>query len=177
MSKISNKYIDVLIRYSLLLIIALSGLSLIYFIFEPLTKYPVYFLFNSIYDILVAPGNVIIFEYYDISLEIVGGCIAGSAYFLLLMLNLSTPNIKFSKRMKLLGFSFLIFLTFNILRIFIIGVLFLNDFQWAEFIHKSLWYFGSIVLIIIIWFYQVKKFKISKIPFYSDVKLILKSIK
>ncbi len=175
----SNKkrFTDLVIRYAVLLIIAISGLSILYFIFEPLTKYPTYFLFNIFYDIYVTPVNIINFRGFPISLEIIGACIAGSAYFLLLMLNLSTPGLKFPKRIKLLLLSFLIFLVFNIIRIFVIGVLFLNTSPVADILHKFLWYFGSIVLVILIWFYQVNKYKIKGIPFYSDIKFLFKNIK
>lgn len=170
-----EKLFNLFIRYSVLLILVFFGLKIIYLIFEPLTKYPVFFLFNFFYDAYLS-GNVINFRGYPIALEIIGACIAGSAYLLLFILNLSTPNIKFNKRIKLLGLSFLVFLLFNILRIFFIGILFLNNSSLAELIHKFLWYFGSIALILIIWFYQVRKFNIKEIPFYSDIKFILSYI-
>jgi exosortase/archaeosortase family protein len=173
--KLRNKFTDLIIRYSILLILSVFGLGIIYFIFEPLTKYPVFFLFNSLYDVYLS-GNVINFRNYPIALEIIGACIAGSAYLLLLILNLSTPDIKLKNRMKIIFGGFITFLLFNIFRIFLIGMLFLNNLSWAELIHKFLWYFGSIALILIIWFYQVKKYNIKNIPFYSDIKLILSYI-
>jgi hypothetical protein len=43
--------------------------------------------------------------------------------------------------------------------------------------HKLSWYIGSIILVVGIWFLEVKKFNIKEIPFYSDLKAMLKNIK
>jgi hypothetical protein len=59
-------------------------------------------------------GNVIFIKGYYA--EIINACIAGAAYYFLLILNLSTP-MEISKRIKSLVFMFLTFLIINILRI------------------------------------------------------------
>lgn len=99
-------------------------------------------------------------------------CIAGSAYYLLLIFNLSTPRIKFEKRIKLITSAFLIFLLANILRIVALTAMYLSGSAFFDITHRTTWYFGSVVLVLLIWFYQVRKYKINAIPFYSDIKFL-----
>lgn len=174
--KIKRDLTKLFLRYSILLIVALIGVELFYFIFKPLTVYPSYFLFDIFYKIYLSEG---IIHFYNsvISVEIIGACVAGSAYLLFFILNLSTPNIKLKKRLYMLGISFASFLIINIIRIFLIGILFVEGFAFAEFAHKFFWYFGSIFMVIIIWFVEVHKFKIKEIPFYSDFKFLFEEIK
>lgn len=174
--KIKRDLTKLFLRYFILLIIAFVGVDLFYFIFKPLTIYPSYFLFDIFYKIYFSEG---IIHFYNsvISVEIIGACIAGSAYLLFFILNLSTPNIKFKKRLALLGIAFALFLIINILRILLIGIFFVEGFVFAEFAHKFFWYFGSVFMVIIIWFVEVWKFKIKEIPFYSDFKFLCEEIK
>lgn len=171
-----SKIYSIVLRYVLLLLFAFIGFELFYFIFKPLTLNLSFFMFDLFFNSYII-GDVIHFYGSKISLEVIGACVAGSAYFLFLMLNLSTPKIKFSKRMLLLAISFTAFLIINVLRIFLIGYLFLNSSSYAEFVHKFLWYFGSIFMVILIWFIQVWSFNIKEIPFYSDLKFIFNYIK
>jgi hypothetical protein len=59
------------------------------------------------------------------------------------------------------------------LRIFILSILFVSGISFFDFAHKSFWYVGSIVFVVLIWFLGVKLFKIESIPFYSDIKFLL----
>lgn len=163
---------NIFIRYVILLIAAFPNLYLFYLIFTPLTIYPVYFLLNLFFNSSII-GEKIIFEH--IRIELVNACIAGSAYYLLLILNLATPKIK--KRLKLIVMSFLIFLILNILRIFFLSLLLYFNADFFDITHKVFWYFFSTIFVVTIWFFQVKKFKIKNIPFYSDIKYFSKLIK
>jgi exosortase/archaeosortase family protein len=109
----------------------------------------------------------------NFAIEIIGACIAGSAYSLLLILNLSVPNIKIKQRIKLLLFSFSSLLIINILRIFILSVLFVQGISFFDITHKLFWYAGSTIFVVAIWFTGIKLFKIKEIPFYSDIKYLL----
>lgn len=111
------------------------------------------------------------------SIELIGACIAGSAYYLLLIFNLSVPDVKLKKRFKMLAFAFLAFLVINIIRIFLLSILFLSNSQWFDITHKLFWYVGSIVFVVGIWFFEVKYFKIKKIPIYSDLRFLFKKLK
>jgi exosortase/archaeosortase family protein len=115
-------------------------------------------------------GNILIIA--DVGIELVNACVAGSAYYLLLILNLATP-MKLKKRAYSIMFSFLCLLVLNILRIFVFSVLFLNDFSFFDTAHKLFWYGLSTVFVVAIWFLTVKLFRIKEIPVYSDVRKIL----
>lgn len=165
---------SIFVRYILLIILPLNGLFIFYLILTPLTLYPLYSLFYCFFDTILNFGKSIIYV-QSVPIEIINACIAGSAYYLLLIFNLSTPNIKLSKRAKMIFFSFLTFLLVNILRIFILSMMYIYHSPIFEIVHKLTWYAGSVVLVIIIWFYQVKKYKIKEIPFYSDLKFLYKN--
>ena len=169
MKKKENKsFLDILIRYFILLVAALPDFGIFYFVFTPLTIYAVYFILSMFFNVSLMKDVILISGRFPI--QIIGACVAGSAYYLLLILNLSTPGIKFVKRMKMISFSFLVFLVFNILRIVLLSSIFVNGSPAFDIVHLASWYFGSVILVVLIWFAEVKFFKIKEIPFYSDVK-------
>ena len=171
MRKSSRQLINILVRYLILILIALPNLYIFYLIFTPLTVYPIYFLLNLFFDCILS-GKIIVVS--GIPIEIIGACIAGSAYYLLLILNLSTPNINFKKRINMIALSFLSLLILNILRVFFLSLLFISDSIWFDFTHKLFWYLLSLVFVLGIWFAEVKYFKIKDIPFYSDILFLYK---
>ena len=162
-----GKILDFLLRYILLILIALPNLAIFYYIFTPLTIYPVYYLLDIFFNASLI-GNIIKISCTPIA--IIDSCIAGAAYYLLLILNLSTPNIKTMQRIKMILISFASLLILNILRIFLLSALSLSHSVWFDLTHKLFWYILSIVIVIGIWFAQVKYYKIKEIPFYSDLK-------
>ena len=170
MKRDAQKIIDVIIRYSILLVIGIIGTPFFYSIFTFLTIEPVYLLLNIFFNPSLI-SNIIIIN--NLPIEIIGACVAGSAYYLLLILNLSMPGIKFGKRIMLLLFSFSLLLILNILRIFLLSVLYVSQFSLFDITHKLFWYVGSIVFVVGIWFLSVWIFKIKEIPFYSDIKSLL----
>src|SRR3989344_7597476 len=87
-----HKISELILRYIILLGLSFPGLILFYKIFTPLTVYPVYFILSLFYDAVLLTKTTILIEGL-VPIEIIGACIAGSAYSLLLILNLSTPNI------------------------------------------------------------------------------------
>ena len=174
MKKISKQFLDIIIRYLILILLALPGFAIFYFVFAPLTIYPVYFLLNLFFDVSLMQDIVLINE---IPIELIGACIAGSAYYLLSILNLSTPKIKLQKRIKILFLSFGVLLILNILRIFFLSLVFISGSSSFDIAHKLFWYTGSIIFVVGIWFAEVKLFKIKEIPFYSDIKFLYKQSK
>jgi exosortase/archaeosortase family protein len=100
--------------------------------------------------------------------------VAGAAYYLLFMLNLSVPKIKVLRRMAILSIAFISFFIVNILRIFFLSVIYYYDFPFSDIVHEFSWYFGSIILTVGIWFSEVYLFKIKEIPFYSDLNYFYK---
>jgi exosortase/archaeosortase family protein len=161
-------------RYFILVITALPNFWIFYFIFTPLTIYPVFFIIDLFFNASIS-GSII--SIGPSPIQIINACIAGSAYYLLLIFNLSVPNIKFYKRIKMICFAFLSFLAVNIVRIVLLSVIFVLKPDIFDISHKLSWYIGSIILVVAIWFIEVKRFKIKGIPFYSDIKSISKHIK
>ncbi|MEX0920152.1 MAG: pacearchaeosortase [Candidatus Pacearchaeota archaeon] len=170
-----KKIRDLVTRYFILLIAAFPGLAIFYFIFTPLTTYPVYWILDVFYDTLFIYGDVPFILLNDIiPIELVAACIAGSAYYLLLILNLSTPGIKLNKRVKAIVFSFGLFLIANIIRIIILSALAVSESVYFDATHTIFWYGLSTVIVVGIWFAEVKIFRIHKIPIYSDLKFLYK---
>jgi exosortase/archaeosortase family protein len=176
MLNIKRRVIDIFFRYAILILTALPNFWIFYLIFTPLTVYPVYFILSLFFETALFE-NVIFIGSSHFPIEIINACVAGSAYYLLLIFNLSIPEIKLSKRVKMILFAFISFLIVNIIRIVILSVIFLLKPEIFDISHKLSWYIGSIIFVVGIWFIEVKRFKIKEIPFYSDVKFILKSVK
>lgn len=161
--------LEILYRYLFLLVISVFAIESLYSIFLPLTKYPVFYVLKIFYPAFLVLDSIFIGDY---TLEIVGACVAGSAYLMFFILNLVTPGINALKRVKMLLFSFGVFLIINVVRIIFLGILFVNESPYFDFFHKVLWYAGSTIIVVGIWFFEVKFFKINEIPFYSDIKYL-----
>jgi len=162
----------ILFRYLILLILALS-LALFYKILTPLTIYSTAGLLKIFYQVSVS-GDII--SVSNIFIQIIPACVAGSAYLLLLILNLLTP-MKLKQRIYTILFSIIILFILNILRIFFLTILLVNDFEFFDFTHKLFWYVLSTIFVVGIWFLTAYLFKIKKIPIYSDFKYLIKEIK
>jgi len=167
-----NHYLEIFIRYLIIILIALPNLYIFYLIFTPLTIYPLYFLFKLFFNVSLSQNILIINGF---SIKFIKACIAGAGYYLLFILNLSIPKIKFKKRLKLVLFSFSLFLVLNILRIIFLSLLLFFNISIFEITHKIMWYFLSTILVVLIWFLEVKIFNIKEIPFYSDFKFLYKN--
>lgn len=194
-----NKLINLIyLRYLFLLILGLGNLFIFYLISTPITIYPVFFLINQFYDATLLSGQttalcealsnstnflqkiactkttIFFKDYYA---NIIPACIASSAYYLLLILNLSTP-MESKKRLKSISFLFVSFLILNILRIFLFAMLYVNNNQEIfNLYHTFSWYFGSTILVALLWFSNVHLFKIKSVPVYTDIKTIINYVK
>ena len=166
-----NPY-TILLRYAIILALGLGNLILFYKVFSPLTIFPTYYLLNLLLGNVQLIDNSIILGSYTI--EIIRACVAPTAYYLLLALNLTTPmNTK--KRIHSILFSFTLLLAINIIRIVILSLMFVNQNTAFDFTHKLLWYGLSTIFVAGIWFITIYQYKIKEIPLYSDF-LIFKKI-
>jgi exosortase/archaeosortase family protein len=170
-----KQLIGILFRYLFLLILAffLSFSSKIYGFLLAITIYPSSFIINlfyasSIQDNLILLGSK--------TIELIPACIGLSAYFLLLILTFTTP-MKICKRIRLLLFLFLSFLAINILRITVLSILFFNSLSYFNILHKFIWYFLNIIIVVGIWFLGTYTLKIKEIPVYDDFKIFIKNLK
>jgi exosortase/archaeosortase family protein len=149
---------------------------LFYLVFTPLTAYPVYWLLGLFYEASLLSADIILINDL-IAIELIPACIAGAAYYLLLILNLATPKINPGSRIKAIAFSFAAFLVVNILRIVLLSFIAISGSPLFDVTHSLLWYGISTVFVVGIWFAEVKLFKIKEIPFWSDFKFLLKESK
>ena len=166
----------VFFRYILLILLGIPNLYLFYLVFTPLTVHPTFFILNLIDPssyIVPAATNTIFFKGYFASL--IPACIAGAAYYLLLILNLTTP-MSVKTRVKSILFLFASFLVLNLIRISIFAVLLTRGYQYFDLTHTATWYFGSTIMVILIWFINVLIFRIREIPIYTDIRNITKDI-
>ncbi len=118
MRKESKNFFGIFTRYLILILIGIPNLWLFYLIFTPLTIYPVFFLLNLFFDASLF-GNLILLN-KSFSIEIINACVAGSAYYLLLILNLSIP-MKINKRLKILVYFFIILIITTNPKIFLLS--------------------------------------------------------
>jgi len=167
--------LDIIFRYLILIALSPFILSAIYFVFTPLTVYPAFFILNLIY-----PSSSLVdltaISIQDSHISLIPACIAGSAYLLLFLLNLTAP-MPLLVRIKSLAFTFGSFLILNILRVSIFIILFVIGFKYFDLAHLAFWYIGSTLLVVLIWFINIRIFKIKGIPAYSDIKALLKESK
>ncbi|MFH1823437.1 MAG: pacearchaeosortase [archaeon] len=168
----TEKIWGILLRY-VLASLSILVLPVIYLIFRPLTSYPLFGIIKIFYPATINSVTEIIIGSKII--EIIDPCIAGSAFLLLLILNLLI-SIKFEKRIGLLALSFgMLYLT-NLIRLVILSFMFIQGSGAFEFVHTFFWFFISVILVAGIWILSAKIMKIKEIPFYSDMKY-LKSLK
>ena len=168
MKKENLRLVFIFMRYISLLLLAVPNIYLFYYVFTPLTLYPVFSLLNLITNTSLI-GNTYILNGFSIT--IIDACVAGSAYYLLLLLNFSVP-MNFKKRILSIIFSLGVFLAVNILRIFIFSLLLISSFQFFDITHRLFWYLVSAIIVFLIWILTIKIFRIKGIPFYADLKFI-----
>jgi exosortase/archaeosortase family protein len=164
----------ILLRY-LLLLVGVFSLPLIYKILTPLTIYPVRGILDLVFKEVMVYGDFLIIN-MRYAIELVPSCIAGSAFLLLLILNLAV-QMPIRKRLTSLILSFLILYIVNLLRISFFSILSVYKNPFFNFAHSLFWYGLSLVLVVVIWFLIVKLFSIKAIPFYTDLKILLKNSK
>lgn len=163
-------------RYVIIIILAISNLAILYFIFTPITSFLVIFFLKIFYtDAFLFTGTTTIFVSGNY-INLIPACIAGSAYYLLLLLNL-TDSMDAKTRAKSISFLILSFLSLNVLRIVVFSILFVSGFQYFDLAHRWVWYIGSTLLVVALWFINIWLFKIKSIPIYTDIRSILEEIR
>ncbi|MCX6741788.1 MAG: pacearchaeosortase [Candidatus Pacearchaeota archaeon] len=169
MKKENILFLDVLIRYAVIAA-SIFVIPLFYFALKTPTTQVLYFIMHFFYNVNVN-GNILTFFISGnlFNVEIIDACVAGSAFFLLLILNLSTKGISFIKRVYLFLFDALILFLVNIIRLMVIIPLYLQESAFFPIAHQIFWYGLSIIFVIVIWLFGTRVFRIREIPVYSDV--------
>lgn len=116
--------------------------------------------------------------YNETFVKFVPGCAAASAYYLLLLLTVLTKDIKLKNRLRIFLYGSLIIFLVNIIRIVTL-ILILNNYSYNLFktVHNYIWLILGSVLVVGIWIYFTRIYKIRSVPIYSDLKYVLKKIK
>lgn len=161
-----NKLLNLIIRYALILSLGLTLDYISPFLTIITTKLVSFFL--NLISQATAIENTIIFQ--DVIVELIPACIAVSAYFLLLILIFSTPEITSRNRVSIIIFSISALLILNTIRIVFLTLI--NQSIYYELMHMVFWYLLSTAFVVGIWFIIIKIFKIKTIPFYSDFKFL-----
>ena len=172
MNKQSKKILGLLIRYFTILLIGIGNLYIVYKLLTPLTIHTLNAVL-SLFTATTAIDNIIHLSRTHI--EIVPACVAGAAFYLLLILILSTADIKPETRIKAILTAFVMFFVLNIVRILIL-IPMINT-SYFETIHWIFWHLVSTIFVVAVWFSVVKIHKIKSIPVYSDAKYIKSLIK
>lgn len=171
--------ISLCVRYAIVAVVGVSNLlwaehNLFYTIFTPLTFYPVYEVLQRLYEATLFPPHTIFFKGFYAT--IIPACVAGSAYYLLFILAMTTP-MAFKKRLFVIGYVFLLFLFLNIVRIVLFSHLLFKGYQYFDVAHLATWYGGSTLLVMLIWISALFAFRIREAPVFSDLKSIMKDIR
>jgi len=157
-------------RYLFLILIALGNLYVFYAVLTLLTAGIVYFFIKILSSSpVILSGSTLLFQTHAV--ELVEACIAGSAYYLLLILNFTTP-MNLRKRVYSIIFSMLTFFIINAIRIVIFTLLINSNFVYFNAMHLVFWYVLSILVVAGIWIATIKIYKIKDIPIYSDLTKI-----
>lgn len=164
-----------IIRMLLILFIIFFSYDLFYPILEFLTVRLSYIFLLPLKPVLT---NGTTFTIGSHILEIVPACVAFSAYILLSILILSTKSIPKGITLKMFAIGSLLILAINIIRIdLLIYMLTLMGSRLFETVHLFFWKVLSGVIVVLIWIYLIKKYNITSIPAYSDLKYLIKKIK
>ncbi len=168
----SKQILNLFLRYIIILLLGAGNLFIFYKTLTPITVYTLKIILN-IFTQTTLTENLLILS--TIKIQLIPACIAGSAYYLLLILNLSTANIKLNKRIKILILTFITLFILNILRILLLITI--NSTIFFQPIHELFWYAISTIFVIATWIFTVKHYKIKQIPVYDDIKFLYKLIK
>lgn len=163
-----------MIRLVLALALFLIPFNVFYLIFLKPTLLLSFLTLNSYNPVLVADSLIIGKD----TLMFVPACIATSAYYLLAILILFTKDINFKRMLKIFVFGALVIFVANILRIDMLIIAFIEfGVDFFNKLHLLLWKFLSTIFVVVLWIFLAKKFKIKTIPFYSDLKYLMKKSK
>ncbi len=158
-------------RYILLLLLPLGNLWLFYTIFTPLTFWLVVLILGQFKELIVS-SSIAAFVVDGVRVSLIPACIAGSAYYLLCILNLTTPML-LRKRLQSLMFLLGCFYFLNVARIVIF--VFLIDSMYFDVAHTLVWYLGSTLVVVGVWFANTLIFTVKEIPVYTDFKRLWKA--
>ncbi len=166
----SKKLIGLFIRYFFVLILGAGNLYIFYSILTPLTVFLVSEAVSLFTEVSVS-GISIYLENFTV--ELIGACVAGSAFFLMFILIFSTADIKPKKRFYALVTASALLFLLNFFRIVFLIFIYSPESVYFDAVHWILWHLVSVFFVVGVWFLVVKLYKIESVPVYSDIKYLL----
>ena len=163
----NKKIIGLFSRYLIILLLGTGKLYLIYKVLTPLTIQTTNTLLN-VFTQTTLRENIIYFG--QIIIEIAPSCVAGSAFYLLLILLFTTADVNIKTRVTAILTAITILFALNITRILILA--FLTTSPNFETIHWIFWNIVSTVFVVATYIATIKLYKIKSIPIYSDFKYL-----
>lgn len=172
MNKDYKKIINLFLRYAIILILGVGNLYIIYGALTPLTVNA-----TNLAIKILTPTTLInnTIHFSQATIEIAAPCVAGSAFYLLLALLLSTSNVKPKTRIYSILTAVAILFTLNITRILILASMITSPN--FEIIHWIFWHILSTIFVVATYVATIKLYKIESIPVYSDIKHIRSLVK
>ena len=162
-----RKTTNLFLRYLTILILGTGNFYLIYKALTPLTIHTTNLLLN-IFTPTTLTEDIIRFN--QATIQIVPSCVAGSAFYLLLILLFSTANIKPTTRLYAILTATATLFILNITRILILASL--TTTPNFETIHWIFWHIVSTIFVAATYIATTKLYKIKSIPVYSDIKYL-----
>jgi len=173
-NKNNKELFYIFLRYLAILLLAVNGLFIIYWLLRPATLYLVTGILSLFGDVTIISNIEFLFS--ALSIELIDACIAGSAFYLLLILNLTTL-MKADKRVKSLAFSVIGLFVLNVIRIVLLVLVAEASLSSFDSIHLLFWYALSIIMVAGVWVAAVRIYRIKEVPVYSDLKNLVRIIK
>lgn len=167
MNKDSKKITNLFSRYLAIIILGIANLYIIYKILTPLTIHATN-LALKIFTPTTLVENII--QFNQTIIQIAPSCVAGSAFYLLIALFLSTANIKPKTRLKAILTATAALFVLNVTRILILATL--TTTPNFETIHWILWHIASTIFVVVTYIATIKLYKIKSIPVVSDIKYL-----
>lgn len=165
-------YANLILRIVLALTIKLEWS---YLVFSPATLFSSYWLLSIFGYGVVADFNVGQLIIGETVLNFVEACSAGVAYYLLALIILLTKGIPVKTRIKMFLYGAMIIFFVNLFRVLLlIYILVEYGKYYFDAVHLFFWDIVASVLVVGIWIFLTRKYKITEIPVYSDLKELWK---
>ena len=155
MDKQSKKILGLFARYISLILLGLGNLYIIYAVLIPLTISTLNIIISFFTKPLITEN---IIHVGAIGIEIIPACVAGSAFYLLLILILSTADTKPETRTRAVITAIVTLFILNIIRILILIPM--AGSVHFETAHWIFWHIISTIFVVVIWIGVVKIYKI-----------------
>ncbi len=167
MSKDNKKIFNLFLRYTTILLLSISNLYIFYKILIPLTLHTTNIIIKIFTPTTILKNTI---HFNQTTIQIIQPCVAGSAFYLLLILLLSTANIKPLVRTKAIATALIAFFILNISRILLLSTI--TKLPSFETIHFIFWHIVSTIFVVATYLSTIKFYKIKSIPIYTDLKYL-----